>query len=92
MHKALFIQNFLEENGVSVLQWPAYSPDLNIIENLWAIVKRRLQKERVTWENLEETFIRVWETIDNKTIKKLYQSKRSRVNACIKSRGATIGY
>ena len=92
VHKARIIRNFLEESGVSVLQWPAYSPDLNIIENLWAIVKKRLRKERVTWENLEETVIRIWENIDEKIIKKLYQSMRSRLNACIKSGGATIGY
>ena len=92
VHKARIIRNFLEESGVSVLQWPAYSPDLNIIENLWAIVKKRLRKERVTWENLEETVIRIWENFDEKIIKKLYQSMRSRLNACIKSGGATIGY
>ena len=92
VHEAHVIQNFLEESGVSVLQWPTYSPDFKIIVNLWAIVKRRLQKEQVTWRNLEETVIRVWGKNWLKTIRKRYQSMRSRINACVKSRGATIGY
>ena len=75
-----------------MLQWPAYSPDLNIIENLWAIVKRRLQKVGITGKNLEETVIRAWESIDEKTVKKLYNSMKNRVNSCLKAKGTTIGY
>ena len=63
------IQKFLEERGVTVLQWPTYSLALKIMESLWAVVRRRLQKERVTWENLEETVIRVWEELTKKQLK-----------------------
>ncbi len=33
-------------NGVTVLDWPANSPDLNPIENLWDIVKRKMRDTR----------------------------------------------
>ena len=73
VHKAQITRNFFEESGVNVLQWPVYSPDLNIIKNLSAIVKRRLQKARITWEILDETVTRVWESIDEKNCYKTVQ-------------------
>ena len=47
VHKSKTIGNLLQENEWKVLEWPAYSPDLKPIENLWAILKQRLQKQTV---------------------------------------------
>ncbi len=36
---------WLNDHGGGVLDWPANSPDLNPIENIWGIVKRKMRKQ-----------------------------------------------
>ncbi len=38
-------KSWLNDHGVGVLDWPANSPDLKLIENLWGIVKRKMRNE-----------------------------------------------
>ena len=39
------VKDFLTRESISALPWPAKSPDLNLIQNLWALVKRKLAAE-----------------------------------------------
>ncbi len=45
-HTAKSTKSWLNEHGVGVLDWPANSPDLKPIENLWGIVTRKMRKKR----------------------------------------------
>ncbi len=45
VHTAKSTKSWLNDHGVGVLDWPANSPDLNPIDNLWSIVKRKMRNK-----------------------------------------------
>ncbi len=45
-HTAKGAKSWFNDHGVTVLDWPANLPDLNSIDNLWSIVKRRMRDTR----------------------------------------------
>ena len=42
IHKSKAPMKWLEEQNFELMDWPAKSPDLSPIENIWAILKKRL--------------------------------------------------
>lgn len=94
-HKAVLAKNFLEENEITTIDWPPYSPDLAPIENLWAIVKRKLHGDTVRTRNdLLEKLDQIWkndEEIKN-ACNALVESMPRRIQACINSNGGPIKY
>ena len=55
------------------MEWPAQSPDLNTIENIWLYMKRELQKSAVDIATKNDREIqRVWRDIELDCIRNLY--------------------
>ena len=92
VHKSEVVRNFLAQEQWEVLDWPAYSPDLNPIENIWAIFKKSLRGQIVTWENLEEKVMEVWNNINPDVVRNLYSSYENRLVKVIKNHGSLTGY
>ncbi|KAJ1305355.1 hypothetical protein OPQ81_000370 [Rhizoctonia solani] len=94
-HKAKMTQKWLEENGIECLKWPANSPDLNPIENLWAELKRRLGEYETPpsgilelWERVQD----VWNGLEWKYCRNLIESMPRRMALVLERRGKAIPY
>ena len=95
-HKAKFTTNWLNNYSFGkdkIMVWPANSPDLNPIENLWAIIKRRVYQDgrqftstAGLWKAIQDAAASVTPT----EIKKLTSSVDSRVMKIIKTDGSHV--
>lgn len=54
IHKNKRIREIIENAGCKLLYLPTYSPDLNPIENYWAVMKKMIRKIRDQYENIGE--------------------------------------
>ena len=43
-HKANEVLEFLKENNIPIMEWPAQSPNLNPLENIWSEFKKRFHQ------------------------------------------------
>ena len=62
-HKSEETREIIEDYGHQLLFLPPYSPDLNPIENYWAILKRKLRKVVANFQNLFDALAAVFQTI-----------------------------
>lgn len=94
-HSARVTQQFLQQNGVRVMPWPAMSPDMNCIEHLWDILGRRINNHVPKVQTRADLIAALqlhWNQIQPREIRRLVTSMPRRLQACLAANGGHTRY
>ncbi|GFX51973.1 transposable element Tc3 transposase [Trichonephila clavipes] len=94
-HRTLAVEELLESEDITRMDWPAYSTDLNPIEHAWDVLGRRIAARLHHPENiqqLKQMLIEEWALLPQEMLHQLVLSMRRRCEAIITVRGGHIPY
>ena len=92
-HRSKVVKEWKEKNKIISLDWPSNSPDLNPIENIWALLKNKVKKrQNKTAEEFKKSIIDCWKEIDQEHINNTIKSIPKRIKSVIANNGKSINY
>lgn len=93
----VILQVWAEDHDVELMTWPPYSPDLNPIENVWAVLKQRIcakytdlafmEKRNDALKALYRAAFDMWEEIEVSELNALVEEMPRRVRVCFDAKG-----
>jgi transposase len=102
IHTSRSAMRFFQQHGITPIDWPAYSPDLNPIEHLWWHLKRRMYKfypqysnyytAQEHWDGFCRALKECWRAIPGRLIRALILSMPRRMAACRAANGWQTKY
>jgi transposase len=76
---------------MDLLEWPPYSPDLNVIETMWAILAAKVAEKGPLDEAALRKFVKKeWEKIPMSTVRGLCEEFDTRLRLCVASGGELV--
>ena len=92
-HTAKKVKAWFDENKINVMPWPANSPDLNCIENLWSWLDRELSKVQIcNLDQLKSEIIKNLNNVPISIVHNLVDSMPNRIQECLKVKGGSTRY
>lgn len=96
-HKANKIMDYLNSRRwpAELLEWPAQSPDLNPIENIWSFLDNKVRARATNPSSKEQFFIALeeeWKNLDADYLINLVKSMPRRCQSVVQAKGYWISY
>jgi transposase len=92
-HTTVDTITFLHNKGITIIEWPPWSPDLNPIENLWNVLKARVYARfPQTLEEMEQYIREEWAATDLTFTSHICKSMPRRLQLVLDNQGHKIAY
>ncbi|KFM72182.1 Transposable element Tc3 transposase, partial [Stegodyphus mimosarum] len=94
-HRANIVSECLQSEDITRMDWPAFSPDLNPVEQVWDMLGRRVaarQPPATCLSDLRRALLFVWCNVPQDQIDNLILSMPRRCTDCIASPGRHTMY
>src|SRR5579871_724046 len=92
-HTSGKVQNWKDENDIKRIFWLSQSPDLNPMENVWAILKANVSNYKpISTKNLIKIIKKEWRKLDRIFAENLVLSMKNRISLIINNEGYYIFY
>lgn len=94
-HRARIVTDYLQQQHITTLPWPALSPDLSPIEHVWDMLGQQLrqrQQRPTTVQELGAALQQEWNNLDQNDLGRLVRSMPRRIRACLANRGGFTRY
>lgn len=90
-HTAFTTQYILRRIMPNSIPWPAKSPDLSPIEQVWDYIKKRLRGQTFAdADQLFEAIRKEWDEIPNEVLHSIYSSFQARLYVCSQNNGQNL--
>lgn len=90
-HTSAYTTGWIQDQQIETVPWPAASPDLSPIENIWGLMK--IEVERMAPRNrddLKAAILSAWDTVTWKYSPDLISGIQARLRKCVQLNGRCI--
>ena len=95
IHVSKYSKKWFSDQKINLVDWPTKSPDLNLIENLWGILLRKVYSNGRQFHSvpqLKAEIVKCWDEIPLETTQRLVDSMHQRIVKLLITNGKFIGY